>query len=1027
MSNSAKHHDIVLLGAGRPEHGDTHSALREAGHHSSLLDWLLHAFDAAQQDIQFVGGYQMSAVVSRYPAFRYVENREWERTSATGSLFLAEFPESGSLFASYSDVLYRASAVTALSRMQADVVVAVDTHWKDRYRGRPESDIAASEKVNLAGEHITRLGERIGADEADAEFIGLVRFAPKALTALRELREQAANESALKREKLSSLIERLRIRGLEVRAVDLAGDWAELNEPRDLAHFILGTKAETLARMREMVTHSRIEDQVAFTVDEWRTARADTEQRIVRAFAGQAVVVRSSALSEDGFTSANAGAYTSVLDIPVDDADRLGAAIDEVVASYPDGNGANQVLIQPMVADVRASGVAFTRTLAHGAPYYIINYDAASGSTESITSGASRDHQTLVVRRDAENPGEHIDPLLRGLLPALKEVEGLLGYDSLDVEFAITGEGVVHILQVRPIAVDHADWDIGDDELYALLQQAEQRFIGLQQPSPFVLGQRTMFGVMPDWNPAEIIGTRPGRMAVSLYRWLVMDDVWATQRAQYGYRDVRPQPLLVSFAGHPYVDVRASFNSFVPAVIDTRLAERLVDFWLAWLERHPHLHDKVEFDVVPTCYGLDFERWEKRLGDEGGFTNNEISALRAGLLDITIGAFDRNEQDLAEIARLQARFEQLRASSLPPLALAGALLEDCRIRGTLPFAHLARSAFVAVTLLRSAVYSGVIEQADMDDFLNTIHSVSHDLAVDARATASGEMNWSAFVEKYGHLRPGTYDISSPSYAEDPEGYLRPLVEHAGASSPSPGPTEAGQRWRAVRGKFAAALGAAGLPDDAEQIEHFMRGAIEGREYAKFAFTRNLSAALDALVRWGRDHGIERAALAHVAIDELLALRSGAVVVEDVAEWLHARAAEGAAACHRTAAVELPPLLTRREDFSVFVYPGSEANFIGSGQVRAWSVEIGSGDMESVELQGRIVLIPQADPGYDWLFGREIAGLITMYGGANSHMAIRAAEFGLPAAIGVGETRYRKLSGAAMLDLNCANRQIHVVR
>jgi phosphoenolpyruvate-protein kinase (PTS system EI component) len=74
-----------------------------------------------------------------------------------------------------------------------------------------------------------------------------------------------------------------------------------------------------------------------------------------------------------------------------------------------------------------------------------------------------------------------------------------------------------------------------------------------------------------------------------------------------------------------------------------------------------------------------------------------------------------------------------------------------------------------------------------------------------------------------------------------------------------------------------------------------------------------------------------------------------------------------------------------------------------------------------------VLIPQADPGYDWLFGQRIAGLVTLYGGANSHMAIRAAEFGLPAAIGIGEQRYRSLAKAAVLELSPANGTLRVVR
>ena len=74
-----------------------------------------------------------------------------------------------------------------------------------------------------------------------------------------------------------------------------------------------------------------------------------------------------------------------------------------------------------------------------------------------------------------------------------------------------------------------------------------------------------------------------------------------------------------------------------------------------------------------------------------------------------------------------------------------------------------------------------------------------------------------------------------------------------------------------------------------------------------------------------------------------------------------------------------------------------------------------------------MLIPNADPGYDWLLARDIAGLITMYGGANSHMAVRAAELGIPAAIGVGELLYRDLEPANVIRLDCASRTIVAVR
>ena len=52
---------------------------------------------------------------------------------------------------------------------------------------------------------------------------------------------------------------------------------------------------------------------------------------------------------------------------------------------------------------------------------------------------------------------------------------------------------------------------------------------------------------MPDWNPAEIIGRRPTPLALSLYRELITDNIWALQRRDYGYKNLENSGLLSSF------------------------------------------------------------------------------------------------------------------------------------------------------------------------------------------------------------------------------------------------------------------------------------------------------------------------------------------------------------------------------------------------------------------------------------------------------------------------------------------------
>ena len=421
------------------------------------------------------------------------------------------------------------------------------------------------------------------------------------------------------------------------------------------------------------------------------------------------------------------------------------------------------------------------------------------------------------------------------------------------------------------------------------------------------------------------------------------------------------------------------------------------------------------------------EHWRRRLDVEGGFSAKELSLLATGLKDITRGAFQRTASDLTLVDTLQDRFSVIRERALPALDKALALLEECRRVGTLTFSHLARSGFVAVTLLRSAVTMGILSQAAVDDFLNSIRTVSHQFTEDAARVARGDMAFGRLVQEYGHLRPGTYDITSASYADDPQRYLKPVVERArneGGATHEPSGA-----WLAERKDFLAALADAGLPSEPEAVEAFLRGAIEGRERAKFEFTRYLSLALDCLAEYAEEHGLSRQDIAQVPLEDLLACRSGDPGVADPRRWLRQRANDGAEAARTTALIELPPLIRSRDDFSGFLYSDSHANFIGSQRVVAECVDLRqlAGEERTVSLAGCIALIPQADPGYDWLFGHDIAGLVTMYGGANSHMAIRAAEFGLPAAIGIGESRYLGLAGASVLELDPSNRRLEVVR
>ncbi|GAG45306.1 unnamed protein product, partial [marine sediment metagenome] len=114
---------------------------------------------------------------------------------------------------------------------------------------------------------------------------------------------------------------------------------------------------------------------------------------------------------------------------------------------------------------------------------------------------------------------------------------------------------------------------------------------------------------------------------MSLYKHLITDRVWSYQRDNYGYRNLRSFPLLVSFIGIPYIDVRVSFNSFVPKEINDKLAAKLIKYYLDCLRSNKGFHDKVEFDIILSCYCLDIDEKLHRLND-AGFSHEQTEELK---------------------------------------------------------------------------------------------------------------------------------------------------------------------------------------------------------------------------------------------------------------------------------------------------------------------------------------------------------------------------------------------------------------
>lgn len=773
-----------------------------------------------------------------------------------------------------------------------------------------------------------------------------------------------------------------------------------------------GTKSETLARMEGRLVHARVLPQICATVKQWReTAPQIIEAVKLRGWLKIPLIVRSSAQSEDSSSESLAGKYVSVPNVMGEQG--LQAAFETVIASFDAQHDADQVFIQPMLTGVKLSGVAFTREPTTGGAHYVINYDDHSGSTTSVTSGATNKVRTYYYFKGSQIAPQ---PALAPLLQALHELGVLFAHDRLDVEFALSNQNELYILQVRPLVL-RSEPRLDEHTHAEVLRLIQKRVAEVSKPHPYLYGDRSVFGVMPDWNPAEIIGIRPRPLALSLYKELVTDSIWAYQRDNYGYKNLRSFPLLLSFFGLPYIDVRVSFNSFIPADVSPELSNKLANHYINRLLTYPNYHDKVEFEIIYSCYTLDLPQRLEALRAHD-FAEQDIASFAESLRVLTNNIISGENglwrKDAERIKELEARLDAIRSSELDASSKIYWLIEDCKRYGTLPFAGLARAGFIAVQLLKSLVSVGILSHREYDCFMNSLDTISSCMGKDF-----ARLSRSAFLAQYGHLRPGTYDLLSPRYDEAPERYFD--WEH------TPPPPDADRRKQ----DFALSLGQIRAIEDLlkqHRLEHdvlglfdFIKGAIEGREYSKFVFTKSLSEVLSLFGQLAEEHGYakERASYADISIIRKLYGSS-----DDVAFTLGQSIAEGEAAYAVTTNLTLPPLITCPDDVMAFELPQCEPNFVTLNKALGPALQLPA---PHEQLHGAILFIPSADPGYDWIFSHGIAGFVTMYGGANSHMAIRAGELGIPAVIGAGETLFNKWASGKMLDMDCANRLVRILR
>ena len=155
---------------------------------------------------------------------------------------------------------------------------------------------------------------------------------------------------------------------------------------------------------------------------------------------------------------------------------------------------------------------------------------------------------------------------------------------------------------------------------------------------------------------------------------------------------------------------------------------------------------------------------------------------------------------------------------------------------------MARKGFIAENFLRSIEELGLLTKQRVSEFRNSVPTVLSDFLKKMASCNQDNNGWESFLDTYGHLRPGTYDILAKRYDQQ--------ISPSDVTKPSNLEEEAAhgdfQLTKEEKSEIDDALGREGFRFKTTELFDFIADSIAGREKAKLIFTRNISDALESI-------------------------------------------------------------------------------------------------------------------------------------------------------------------------------------
>lgn len=711
------------------------------------------------------------------------------------------------------------------------------------------------------------------------------------------------------------------------------------------------------------------------------------------------IIIRSAFYEEDGIKT-NAGKYLSISNVNPKNYNQVTKSIEKVFHCYGKIKSNDFLFVQEYIDNADSVGVIFTADPKNGSPFRTINF-TNTNSTDLITSGKSNGKICSFFKNIKKTK---LNKNIRKIENTIKKLEDKFSNKALDIEFLILKKKIF-ILQVRKINVQSNK----KINFKKSIKDLEKKIAKMTNESSHLIGKERYFSTMTDWNPAEIIGLKPKPLAMSLYQSLITDEIWSQSRVFLGYKDVTKMPLLYSFFGTPYIDLRTDINSFLAPELSEKIQIKLINFYFKSFKKNPYnFYDKIESSLVINCISLDLNKYKKLL-NKSNLLRNEKKQIINKYINLTseiILKLNDNIKKYEYGKYLLMKQKKNKNSTINKIYL---LHNICKNYGTLPFANLARMAFIAIEFINSFEELKIISSEEKKKFLETIKSISLEMNKDLKKSKS------KFLKNYGHLRPNTYEISTPNYKENFKNYFQKFKLNVTRPRKFIFSNNQKKKINFYIKKYNF------KNINADILINFIENSIYHREKSKLFFSKIIDSIFTELKILSKRIGLKQSDLQYLDIKNILTLY-GKFSHQKVIKDLKKNILDNKKIFEHDKNFNLPNVILNKKDIYFFEEKKASPTFVTNKTITSKFIVMNKFS-KKLNLNNKIVCIENADPGYDFIFNYKINGLITAFGGPNSHMSIRCNEFSVPAAIGVGEKKFQQLLKKNMLYLNCEKKML----